>query len=135
MKCVTGLGLDIVKTSRITKILKKANAPRFLERVLSVSEISELEKKIQSISIEDQKMDITAQFLANRWAVKEALVKAMDKRDLDFKSVSLCKSESGRPFLGFEQGYLESSDSFEVSISHEDDVTAAVVIRMTMINV
>lgn len=93
---------------------------RFISRVLHPSEISS---------------EISAQFLASRWAAKEALVKALSDYPVNFREVCISKHSSGRPILGYEGSTLESIHKKGVqtswlSISHEDEYAVATVILL-----
>ena len=78
-----GIGVDIVKVARLGSLLKKDTANRFLQKALHPEEIQRLHLLVN----DTQK----AQYLASRWAAKEALVKALRKKELDFAEVNVIK--------------------------------------------
>lgn len=84
---IKGIGVDMVKHVRIEKILRATYRERFTTKVLSSKEKSALE---QIESIEKQ-----TEFLASRWAAKEALVKALDFKELVFSQVEISHNETG----------------------------------------
>ncbi|BAL80690.1 holo-ACP synthase [Caldisericum exile] len=107
---VKGVGIDIVSVKRIEKILNTYGY-RFIKRILSDSELKELEKKGN-----------TAEFLAGRFAVKEAITKTLDKAT-PFNQIEIIYNENSKPMV------RNFPDIF-ISISHEKDFAIAVAIRV-----
>jgi phosphopantetheine--protein transferase-like protein len=64
---VRGVGIDVANPARFDRILTGSRGPRLLERILTPSERLSLAKRAPQSR---------AQFVASRWACKEALVKA-----------------------------------------------------------
>ena len=60
-----------------------------------------------------------ATYLASRWAVKEALFKAI--KIANYKEYSIMNDETGQP-------YVENHPEIKVSISHEDGYCIAFVL-------
>ncbi len=114
---IKGVGIDIVQIKRILNIITKFE-DGFLRKVLHLKEIEEYKR----ISNEKKK----TQYLASRWAVKEALVKATGNKSIVFSDVYIDKEESGKPTLKINQN--EDDIDYMISISHEDDYAVAVVI-------
>ena len=83
-----GIGIDIVSNARMSKLLAKSTADRFLQKALHRSEID----KYKSIELEKN----AVQYMASRWAAKEALVKATRRKDIDFASVWIKTLPDGR---------------------------------------
>lgn len=84
---ILGIGVDLVQNSRIQKVLSKSHARRFLDKVLSPQEIAHFDTlKLDKIQV---------QFVASRWAVKEATVKAIGRRELVFSEINIFKDEHG----------------------------------------
>ncbi len=101
------LGIDIVDMTRIR------NVERLAKYVLSDDEY-------QIYSNRSDKL----QFLAGRFAAKEAFLKAMHKGIgfVSFKRISITyENESGAPILYFED------KKYDVSISHDGNYAVAVV--------
>jgi holo-[acyl-carrier protein] synthase len=115
---IVGLGLDLCKVARMQAVLSKPTAPRFLAKVLHA---------------EEQREPVTPQFLASRWAAKEALVKASGLTDLQFHLMKIGKMQSGKPSFELETSELEKMRKMGVgkihlSLTHEDEYAAAVVV-------
>lgn len=120
------MGTDIVQISRISHILQK-NSESFLRKVLHKMEIEEY----SHITLDKKKN----QFVAGRWAVKEALVKATGDKSIIYSKVIVQKDARGQPSLVIEKhdaySNKEIDDSrFLCSISHEDEYATAVVIMV-----
>ena len=120
-----GIGVDIAKNKRLLDILSKPTRSRFLEKALHPSEI----KRFESFEIEKSKVE----FIASRWAAKEALVKASQRKDIDFAGTGIRTLANGAPEFFFEQ-HVEKLLREEVgmekvflSLSHEDDYSIAFV--------
>jgi phosphopantetheine--protein transferase-like protein len=84
---VLGVGVDLVKISRISDILRKNYKLRFLTKVLHPKEL----EHFQTITSEEYQ----GQFVASRWAAKEATVKAIGKRELVFAETHITKDLNG----------------------------------------
>ncbi|OEF95874.1 hypothetical protein BHF68_10795 [Desulfuribacillus alkaliarsenatis] len=87
---ILGIGLDIVELERIKKALDK-NHDAFSKRILTTSELVEW----QEISNEGRKVE----FLAGRFAVKEAAAKAFGTGigEVSFQDVCVFKDAKGKP--------------------------------------
>lgn len=109
---IVGIGLDLCKISRIKNIRQKPYWSRFLDRVLHQNE-----KLSQT----------TDEFVASRWAAKEAIVKATGLKELPYRQIEVHKGANGEPLITIHNNNL-SKLHYLLSISHEEDLTAAVVI-------
>ena len=120
---IYGIGTDIVSVARMESSLERFGK-RFVERVLAESEKAGFEKTIKK-----------ANYLAKRFAAKEAAVKAMGTGFIDgiaLSQVSVGHDEKGKPLLQF-QG--KAADVYEelgigdshISISDERDYAVAFV--------
>ena len=99
---IKGIGVDIVEFKRIQlKIAKK---------ILSVKELEIYETLTDNLKKE---------FLAERFAVKEALFKAENKY-FDYDKVSVLNDQSGKPYLDGIKGM--------VSIAHDGGMVVAFVV-------
>lgn len=118
------MGTDIVEISRIRKLLKK-NSMEFLSRVFTEKEMGESSLKKNS-----------AEYLAGRWAVKEALSKAFGcgiGADCNWRDISTANDAKGAPVTTLSGFALRTSrgkkvKTIHVSISHEKDFAIATVI-------
>ncbi|KAK2135080.1 hypothetical protein NOF04DRAFT_1202814 [Fusarium oxysporum II5] len=155
------IGTDICQISRIYHILSGPRALRFVNRVLAPEELakkdarlnvlyqaaarkapsrratSEASKSLQPheyITSKDPELWKCAAFIAGRFAVKEATIKAHPHRHLTFHDIMverrLVKGEvlgSGPPIARIRGGEGEAEDtSAMVSISHDGDYATAV---------
>ncbi|HBC85375.1 MAG TPA: holo-ACP synthase [Lentisphaeria bacterium] len=121
---ILGMGTDIVEISRIRKILKK-NSYEFLSKVFTRKELRESQAKKNS-----------AEYLAGRWAVKEAVSKALGcgiGSDCSWKDINTANDAKGAPKTSLSGTALKTSrkkhaGKIHVSISHEKDFAIATVI-------
>ncbi|MCL7749639.1 holo-ACP synthase [Halalkalibacter alkaliphilus] len=113
---IIGTGIDIVELDRIENIVKRQ--PRFVERILTDNEKRFFETYSKTRKIE---------FLAGRFAAKEAFVKAMGtgiSKSYSWHDIEILKEESGKPTLVVAglQSYIH------LSISHSRNYAVAQVI-------
>ncbi|SEN90544.1 holo-[acyl-carrier-protein] synthase [Mesobacillus persicus] len=112
---ITGIGLDIVEISRITSLLE--NQGRFPDRVLTIKERAIFE----SLPIKRK-----AEFLAGRFAAKEAFSKAIGTgigKDLSFLDIEIIADERGKPYV-----LKPFAEGVHLSITHSRDYAAAQVV-------
>lgn len=120
---IFGIGTDIVQVARMQKNLDKWGI-RFAERILTPSEITDF-------NITTRK----ANFLAKRFAAKEATSKAMGlgfQDGLELKQISIIHEKNGKPlleFYGFAKEFLAKNkiSSSHLSLSDEKDYAVAFV--------
>ena len=123
---VYGIGTDIVKIERIKK-LTDIYGDRFIQRILSDSELTIL------------KWGRRYNFIAGRFAAKEALYKAMGSTcNIRFRELEILNDENNKPYLYNVDRIkmeleIDNETSFKahVSISHEIDYAIASVILET----
>jgi holo-[acyl-carrier protein] synthase len=115
---IYGIGIDIVKTERIKRILEHAKE-RFLNRVFSPEEI--LKESVDEIS--------------GKFAAKEAFVKALGtgfSKGVVFKDIKVLNERTGKPFIQVSDNLKErfglGQFKFHVSISHDSGFAISVVI-------
>ncbi len=85
---IFGVGADIVKNSRIKKLIKNK---KFINRIFTSSEIKDSKKINQKVL-----------FFSKRFAAKEAFVKSLGTgfaHDINFKDINVSKKRSGKPYL------------------------------------
>ena len=119
-----GIGTDIVQVNRVQESLDKLG-DRFVKRILTESEIVIFNERAQSIS-----------FLANRFAAKEAISKALGTgiaKGVTFKNIEVLPDSLGAPKVilsGEAKTRLESlgATDMKVSISDERDYSVAFAI-------
>ncbi len=102
---ISGIGVDIVSKKRISVSNVKN---KFL---------NDDEKEILfSLNGEDE-----INFISGRWAAKESIVKASNKKIL-FSQISILKEKSGKPIV-FIDG--KKANNIHISISHEQEYVIA----------
>lgn len=119
---ILGVGIDIVENRRIARSFERFGL-RFAEKILSRDEL------------ENRKKDNTI-FLASRFAVKEAAVKALGtgfSQGISCRQIETKTTPSGKPELCFYGRAKEAftamgADAAHVSISHGRDSSIAIVI-------
>jgi len=116
---IIGVGTDIVGLERIGKMIEGANGEAFLRRVLTEAERRLLEERQRGRAR-------TIEFVAGRWAAKEAVSKALGcgiGGRLGFRDVEVLPDASGKPgCVVSEQAWarLGRRARVHLSISHAD---------------
>lgn len=118
---ILGIGVDAVCISRMEKL-----GDATLKRIFSTEELEEYEN-LHAVA------EIKNQYLASRFAVKEAYAKA---RGLGFGSkispqeITTKKDENGKPFIVLKGKTLENAPkcNVQLSITHEDPLAIAFVV-------
>jgi len=120
---IQGIGVDLVKIERIDSSLKKYGS-RFAERILSSNELTEFKRSANP-----------SNFLAKRFAVKEAVAKAMGtgfSKGLRWQDIELAHLESGQPIavlLGkAKQKNEENKTKIHISLTDEVGLVTAFAI-------
>jgi holo-[acyl-carrier protein] synthase len=107
---IIGIGIDMVSIPRIARAMKN---PRFISRVLRSDEIPS---------------SVTTQWLAGRWAAKEAVSKALGTH-LTWHDVSINYAASGKPTVQLHVAGGEYEHIIiHLSISHERSDAIAMVV-------
>lgn len=96
--------MDIVAVSRITEAMEN---PRFAERILRPDEMRD---------------SMSAEFLAGRWAAKEAIYKALGRPRLTWHDIKVTNAATGAPMA------TVSGCKIHLSISHEREFAIAYAI-------
>ena len=135
--CLHGVGVDLAHIPRFAVLLHDAQrARRLLSKALHPAEIDALHR----MRTDGQSQRAQAQFVASRWAVKEAVTKAFGSRLL-FPEMRVVRDSDGqdpRPRLSFDGACgqrmaaagIRAADCL-LSLSHEVDYAAAVVVLQT----
>lgn len=123
---ILGIGTDIIELSRIAKVVKRFD-DKFVRRILTDTEHKEYLSTLLSI-----------QFLAARFAAKEACAKALGtgmSSGVDFKGFAVKKnSQTGKPMVELLDQALEISKQhfgisrWHLTLSHEKEYALAFVI-------
>jgi holo-[acyl-carrier protein] synthase len=112
---ISGIGIDIIELDRIKTIIDRQ--PKFIQRILTENEQVTFEKLSTQRKIE---------FLAGRFAAKEAFAKAKGTgigNGLAFLDIEIQPDPSGKP-----QITLPFREGVHLSISHSRDYAVAQVI-------
>ena len=120
---IVGMGTDIIEIERIASSLSRSI--KLANRVLTAQEMSVFEQSKEP-----------ARYLAKRFAVKEAAVKALGTgigRGISWHQIEVGNRESGAPFLTFNGAFAERCEQkgvtkSHVSISDEQHYATATVI-------
>jgi holo-[acyl-carrier protein] synthase len=120
---ILGIGTDITSVERFNN--SQQHMDRMAARILTDFELEEYHK----LSARQ------ANFLAKRWAVKEAIAKAFGTGiagDTQFKSMELRHNITGAPFICFYNNLKNSVETLKanchVSLSDEGDTVVAFAI-------
>lgn len=120
---IVGLGIDIVSVSRIRSAVSRFGE-RFVRRILGPAEFAGYAQAGHD----------PATYLAGRFAVKEAALKALSVPDrAGWHEIVVAKTSNGEPTVRFEGACQLVSQAREVkralvSISHDGGMAAAVVV-------
>ena len=119
---ILGTGIDAVSIQRVKKL-----QGRVLEKIFSVSELAEYE------ALQNAHEDVRAQFLASRFAVKEAYSKARGTGFCETvvpNEISTLKEEDGRPYVQLSGKTLDNAPHciIHLSLTHEEPLAIAMVI-------
>jgi holo-[acyl-carrier protein] synthase len=125
---IYGVGMDMLEINRMIKIMEGKAAKRFLERILTVAERQLTETRKGRLS----------EFIAGRFAAKEALVKALGcglGQIVGFQDIEILPNLMGKPSCAISASALErlgftldSDLRIHLSITHSESMAAAYVI-------
>lgn len=102
------VGIDIIEINRMK--LK----PKFIQRYLSEVEW----QKFQTLDTDLSKK----QFLASKWALKEAIYKALPHEHLVFNEINITENEYGQPIVKIKNYQIS------LSLSHNQTNVVAIAI-------
>lgn len=103
---IKGIGVDICDLKRLN-----ISSESFIKKVLTKEEIDVFYNK----KTDKQKLE----YLGGRFAGKEALIKATNKK-VSFQDITILNDESGQPIINYP--------NTKISISHENEYAIAFVI-------
>jgi len=106
---IIGIGIDIVENHRL-----KSKNYKFIEKVLTKKEIKIYDKLIGNFKVE---------FIAGRFAIKEAIIKATNKKISNMQDIYITNNIDGSPKCEINKNY-----KFLISISHEKKFTIGMAI-------
>lgn len=134
-----GIGIDIIKTKRFKELLLSKGK-------LNSSFTSRLSSRILHPKFELPKFDECKQndkleecvaLISGSWASKEAVYKTLDiqhQRKFEFKNWYRHYNEQGKPYIRCDK-YEEENEEFQLSISHDDGLLVATVLRQKIYDV
>ncbi|MBR9866302.1 MAG: holo-ACP synthase [Oceanospirillales bacterium] len=111
---IIGVGTDLLDIRRIGKALQRT--PRLAERILTGQELEQFHRASQPVN-----------FLAKRFAAKEAAVKALGTgigRGISWQHFNITYDPSGRPLVQLKGGALEKAEQLgirQIHISYSDE--------------
>ncbi len=116
---IKGLGIDIARVDRFDE--------RMVKRFLTLKEKEEYD----SMTSEKRRRE----YIAGRWAIKEAFVKALGKGfgAISPKDIEVLHDKNGAPVVSFRGESL--NDKCMVSLSHDGDYAVAVVVLLSNIEI
>lgn len=115
MKFMIHTGIDIIEIRRIKKIILSNR--RFVEKVYTPTEISYCNSKKNKW-----------QHFAVRFAAKEAVWKALGRKDIWHRDINVKNSPDGKPEVVLSKKYKKLEKKISLSLSHTDDYAAAVAV-------
>ncbi|MCS7203049.1 MAG: holo-ACP synthase [Thermodesulfovibrio sp.] len=111
---IEGVGVDIVSVERVRKLYQRFGS-KFLRKIFSEEEISYSFNHSNPFP-----------HLAARFAVKEAVIKALKKpKGLTFKDIKVVNNTDGSPKVVLPENFRKK---ILISISHEKKYTVAFVV-------
>ena len=121
---IAGIGVDLVDKTRIDRLLDQYGE-QFIRRVLNAEEQAEFANSSRK-----------GWFVANRFAAKEAISKALGtglRYPVTLLSIGVRSNVHGRPEFCFSdrlQAYLQSRriHNTHLSLTHESDLVCAMVV-------
>jgi len=109
---IIGTGVDITEVSRLRKAVEKWGDD-FLNRIFTEKEIANARSRASIY-----------QHLAGRFAAKEAIFKAIQIKDLNWKEVQILNDEQGKPYCEILNSQANKL-CVQISISHVKNYAVA----------
>ncbi|MGB4191122.1 MAG: holo-ACP synthase [Rickettsiales bacterium] len=130
---IIGIGNDIISIARIAKLLQ-SKKDQFIQKIFTDKEAALLNQIISE--------DKIIGYVANRFAAKEALAKALGTgfgKYFSFKDVSVLKTPQGKPYFEYNQklkNYIQEihKSDFQIylTMSNEKEYAQAFVVIETI---
>ncbi|MFH0947760.1 MAG: holo-ACP synthase [Elusimicrobiota bacterium] len=109
-------GIDIIEVKRIKKIIQ--HSKRFLKKVYTPTEITYCNSRKNN----------KWQHFAVRFAAKEAVWKALGKKDIWHRDITVKNTSDGKPEIILSKKYKNLEKKISLSLSHTDDYAVAVAV-------
>lgn len=113
---ISGIGCDILNLKHFEEIFK--SFPKLLNKVFSPKEIIEYQNRNHDIK-----------YLASRFALKEAIFKALKEYHFDFNTIEILNDEFGAPYVNFLE---KAKYNVNVSLSYEQEYIIAIATISTL---
>jgi len=128
-----GIGVDILKTSRFKELLLSKGKLNSLFTTRISSRILHPEFELPKFNElkDSNKLNECIALISGSWASKEAVYKTLDyeyQKLFQFKNWYRYYNEQGKPFIQSDF-YKEGNEEFHLSISHDDGLLIATVLR------
>lgn len=136
MSRILGIGTDLLSLSRFQGLCERVSFERVAARILSPTERLDYKTRFSPASHQETRENVSqkVQYLGSRWAVKEAVYKALSIHSLpglSWKTVSLVKDpkHKRRPILRLDLPSFDAQHIVShVTLSHDDDRVLAWVL-------
>lgn len=118
---IRGIGTDIVDIERIQTVLER-QGERFVQRILTPAERAEYQRRGEPVA-----------FLANRFAGKEAVAKALGTGIADgvtFQQIEILPGERGAPVVQLTERAAQLAQTDQVLLSLTDERRSAVAFAL-----
>lgn len=123
---IHGIGIDLVELSRIEALQGKWDDPFF--RII----FTEQERAEAMARLEESGPQAAVRYFAGRFAVKEAVVKALNTEDVvvEFPQIETLTAKTGAPTtrLVGDASPLDARFKLHVSLSHEEQLAMAIAV-------
>ena len=125
---IFGIGTDITQCKRVEAVYRKSGE-QFLKRILTPAELQ----------LAENRSNMT-EFLAGRWAAKEALAKALGcglGESCSFQDIEILPDPVNKPLVTLKGKALQTAKQagigkIHLSISHEREYATAMVVLETV---
>ena len=115
---ITGIGVDIIEIERIKEAIDKNKS--FLEKIFTENEIEYLKTR-----------NMRPEYVAGRFAAKEAVSKALGTgfRDFKFTDIEIDRTALGKPVVilkGKAKMIAQKSGKYKINVSISHDMSKAI---------
>lgn len=105
------VGTDIVYLPRFVSLIQRT--PQIIHKIFGPHE------RVDSLSHDS---------LAGRFAIKESLVKAFDRKIVDWHDIIIVSKSSGKLEVRFSENIMHPHPKCDVSLSHDNDYVVAMAV-------
>lgn len=120
---IIGIGNDLIEINRVKNVIESKAGARFLERILTPEE---------QVLAKSRKGN-HAEFIAGRFAAKEAIVKAIGcgiGKQCSFQDMEIKPNSAGKPYCSINERALDRLDMdsqvrVHLSITHTETMASA----------